>query len=51
MRRYKHETTTTECVYAESATNVVARGTGLVGGGELSSRTSRSLLFNDGVVT
>ena len=45
-----YETTPTECVYAECATNVVARGTGLVGGRQLSGRTSCSLLLHNGGV-
>ena len=51
MWRYKHETTTTECVYAECATNVVARGPGLVGGGELGTWIASGLLLNDRGVT
>ena len=47
----KHETTTTECVYAECAANVVERGTGLVGGGELGTWVASSLLLNDRSVT
>ena len=42
-----YETTPTECVYAECATNVVARGTGLVGGGELGTWIASGLLLND----
>lgn len=46
-----YETTTTECVYAECATNAVARGAGLVGGGELGTWIASSLLLNDRGVT
>lgn len=46
-----YETTTTECVYAECATNVVARGKGLVGGGELGTWIASSLLLEDRGVT
>lgn len=42
-----YETTTTECVYAESATNVVARGTGLVGSCKSGTWVASSLLLND----
>jgi len=46
-----YETTTTECVYAECATDVVARGTGLVGGGEPGAWIANSLLLHNGGVT
>ena len=46
-----YETTTTECVQEECAANVVARGTGLAGGGELGTWIASGLLFNDRSVT
>lgn len=45
-----YETTTTECVYAECTTNVVARGAGMVGGGELGTWIASGVLFNNGGV-
>ena len=47
----KHETTTIECIQARHSANVVARGKGLVGGGELGTWIASSLLLNDRGVT